>query len=274
VTTALILAVVALITSIISGILGMGGGMMLLATMFCFMPHADAIPTHAAVQIASNGTRVMAFLKNVDGSAFVRFVLGAIPGSGVGMLLLWLLGEPEQSEPYLKTLIGAFILFLTFAPRKNVQSRDRKGAECTSDHKGPAVSDDREGAAWWGFPATGFAAGTAALTVGAVGPLIAPVFARRDFVKERLIATKAVCQLTTHVMKIPAFLLIRDLDVPRLGGLALVMICMVIPGTLIGKRVLTHVSERHFIIAYRIALTFAGLKVLIFDGLRNLPIWP
>ncbi len=134
--------------------------------------------------------------------------------------------------------------------------------------------DDREGAAWWGFSATGFAAGTAALTVGAVGPLIAPVFARRDFVKERLIATKAVCQLTTHVMKIPAFLLIRDLDVPRLGGLALVMICMVIPGTLIGKRLLTHVSERHFIIAYRVALTFAGLKVLIFDGLRYLPIWP
>ena len=276
-TTALILAVVALITSIISGILGMGGGMMLLATMFCFMPHADAIPTHAAVQIASNGTRVVAFLKNVDRSAFVRFVLGAVPGSAVGMLLLWLLGEPEQSEPYLKTLIGAFILFLTFAPRKQVQSRPPqadKGAEYNGHRKGAENTDDREGAAWWGFSATGFAAGTAALTVGAVGPLIAPVFARRDFVKERLIATKAVCQLTTHVMKIPAFLLIRDLDVPRLGGLALVMICMVIPGTLIGKRLLTHVSERHFIIAYRVALTFAGLKVLIFDGLRYLPIWP
>jgi uncharacterized membrane protein YfcA len=103
--------------------------------------------------------------------------------------------------------------------------------------------------------------------------LIAPIFARRDFAKERLIATKAVCQLTTHILKIPAFLLLGRLDVPRLGGLALVMICMVIPGTLIGKRLLTGVSERHFMIAYRVALALAGLKVLIIDGLYNLPIW-
>jgi uncharacterized membrane protein YfcA len=124
-----------------------------------------------------------------------------------------------------------------------------------------------------GFAATGFVAGTAALTVGAVGPLIAPIFARRGFVKEKLIATKAVCQLTTHILKIPAFLLVRDLEVARLSGLALIMICMVIPGTLIGKRLLTGVSERHFTIAYRVALTLAGLKVLIIDGIINLPIW-
>ena len=105
------------------------------------------------------------------------------------------------------------------------------------------------------FRLVGLGAGTAALTVGAIGPLIAPVFARHNFVKERLIATKAVCQLATHIVKIPAFILLRDLDLPRLGALALVMIVMVIPGTLIGKRLLKGVSEKHFRIAYRVALT-------------------
>ncbi len=248
-----ILAIAALAGSIISAILGMAGGIMLLAIMLCFMSHGEAIPTHAVVQIASNGTRVVAFIRNVDCGAFGRFCVGVVPGGLIGMLLLWSLGQPERAEPYLKTLIGAFILVATYLPKPPGESR------------GPG--------SWWDFPIAGLAAGTAALTVGAVGPLIAPLFARRNFVKERLIATKAVCQLATHVMKIPAFLLIRQLDVAHLGSLAFVMILMVIPGTLIGKRILKHVSERHFMIGYRVALTLAGLKVLILDGLRNLPIW-
>ncbi len=246
----IILALTALITSIVSAILGMAGGVMLLAVMLCFMSHAEAIPTHAAVQIASNGTRVLAFLPHVDRPALGRFVIGVVPGGAVGVFLLWWLGTIEESEPYLKTLIGAYILLAT--------------------HVSPHLPKLEASASLRGFTLTGFLAGTAALTVGAVGPLIAPVFTRRGFVKERLIATKAVCQLTTHAMKIPAFLLLRDLDVTRLGTLALVMVVMVIPGTLIGKRILRGVPERHFRIAFRTALTLAGLKILIFDGLRGI----
>lgn len=249
---AIILAVAAFLTSIVSAILGMGGGVLLLALMLCFLTHGESIPTHATVQIASNGTRVLAFIRNVDTRAFLRFCTGVIPGGAIGIGLLWALGAPERSEPYLKMLIGAYILAATFLPKP-------KG--------------DGHRVKWWDFPLMGLAAGAAALTVGAVGPLIAPLFARRDFVKERLIATKATCQLATHVIKIPAFLLMRDLDVARLGGLAMIMVIVVIPGTLIGKRILTGVPERWFVIAYRVALTVAGLKVLLVDGLWRLPIW-
>ncbi|MGD2110934.1 MAG: sulfite exporter TauE/SafE family protein [Phycisphaerae bacterium] len=248
-----ILALAALVTSIISAILGMAGGMLLLATMLCFMSHGEVIPTHAAVQIASNGTRALAFVRNVDARTYGRFVLGVLPGAAIGMFLLWFLGEPGDSEPYLKTLIGVYILVATYLPKPKGDGHGR--------------------GTWWDFPLMGLVTGAAALTVGAIGPLIAPLFARRDFVKERLIATKAVCQLTTHVLKIPAFIWLRDLDLSRLGSLALIMILMVIPGTLIGKRILKGVSERHFRTAFRVALTVAGLKVLIFDGVRNLPIW-
>ncbi len=243
------LAFAALITSIISAILGMGGGVTLLAILLSFITHAEAIPTHAAVQIASNSTRVLAFIGSVDRGAFVRFTVGVIPGGALGFFLLWKLGEPGASEPYLKTLVGGYILLAMWIPTGG-SAAHRVGV-------------------WWDFPLMGLAAGTAALTVGAVGPLIAPLFARREFPKERLIATKAMCQLTTHFMKIPAFVLLRDLDLNKLGLLSIVMIVAVIPGTLIGKKLLRGIAEQHFKVAFRVVLTLAGLKVLLVDGVRH-----
>ncbi len=226
----------------------MGGGILLLAVMFVFMDHSVAIPAHAAVQIASNGTRVLAFIKNVDWPALGRFAVGVVPGAVLGAGLLLTFGKIEESEPYLKMIVGAYILLATFLPKP------KKRAEAKTK---------------WDFTLLGFVAGTAALTVGAVGPLIAPIFARHDFVKERLIATKAMCQILTHILKIPAFIFVLGLDVGDLGLLTAVMICMVIPGTLIGKRIVRHVTPDHFRILYKLALTLAGAKVLIYDGIMK-----
>jgi hypothetical protein len=52
------------------------------------------------------------------------------------------------------------------------------------------------------------------------------------------------------------------------GGLLLGVV--VIPGTLLGKGLLKHVSEGRFIAVYRLALLAAGLKVLLADGLMPL----
>ena len=79
-----------------------------------------------------------------------------------------------------------------------------------------------------------------------------------------------VADIDKGVVKIPAFLFLRDLDVDKLGLLALVMILMAIPGTLIGKRVLKGISPQQFRIAFRVALTLAGLKVFFWDGILAL----
>lgn len=247
--TVAVLALAALVTATVSGIIGMGGGILLLAVIFSFLPHQDAIPVHAVVQLASNGTRLLAFLGNVDWPTIGRFALGAVPGAAAGATLLWLLGSPDRSEPYLKMAVGVYIALSLVIPLRLSKDGQASGRA---------------------FTLLGLVAGTAALTLGAIGPLIAPLFARHGFVKERLIATKAVCQAMMHLLKLPAFLIIRDLDVQRLGLLAVVMVAMVIPGTLLGKRLLQYVTEKHFVMLYRAALILAACKLVLIDGVWKL----
>jgi uncharacterized membrane protein YfcA len=215
--------------------------------MFWFLPHGEAIPVHAVTQLASNGTRILAYLGHVDWPVVRRFALGLVPGAVLGTLLLWQVGQAERSEPYLKMLVGLYVLAAPFVP---------KG-------KGAAVRTDRG----WDWPLLGLVAGTMALTVGAVGPLIAPLFARRAFVKEHLIATKATCQMLSHCIKLPAFALLGTFALGELGGLALPLVLIVIPGTIIGSRLMRYVSPRAFTLMYQVALVVAGAKVLILDGI-------
>lgn len=227
----------------------MGGGILLLAVMLSFMSHGQAIPLHAITQLVSNSTRLLAYLRATDRRAIGRFVLGATPGAVLGTFVLWWIGQLGPSEPYLKCAVGIYVLIALFLPKPKNASAERPPG--------------------WDFTLLGFVAGAMALTVGAVGPLIAPIFARRDFVKERLIATKAACQMYSHIIKLPAFALLGTVTMPGTGPLAIWMILLVIPGTLIGKQLMPFISPRTFVTLYRVALFFSGMKVLIMDGL-----WP
>lgn len=246
----IILLIVSFATATLSAIIGMGGGILLLAVMLGFMPHAVAIPTHASVQLASNSTRLLIFIKHMDRAALIRFAVGAIVGTLIGAAILILLGELKTGEPYLKCAVGIYVLAASFIPARKTAAAPR---ESTRD-----------------FVGVGMLAGAAGPTIGAVGPLIAPIFARHDYIKERLIATKAACQMFCHLLKIALFVALGTFGASQHGPLLLAMIAMVIPGTLVGKRLLKYVSPNAFRILYRAALLLAGGKVLIFDGLKPL----
>lgn len=246
----IILLIVSFATAMLSAILGMGGGILLLAVMLGFMPHFVAIPIHAGVQLASNSTRLLVFLKDMDRRALSRFACGAVFGAVIGAAILKYVGELDSSEPYLKCLVGAYVLTAPFIPKRR---KTLTSGQTTRD-----------------FVGLGALAGATGPTIGAVGPLIAPIFARHDYVKERLIATKAACQMVTHLLKIGVFLWLGRLHATEHGPLLIAMIIMVIPGTLLGKRLLKYVSPSAFRLLYRGALVVAGSKVLIFDGLRPL----
>ncbi|MFQ5352602.1 MAG: sulfite exporter TauE/SafE family protein [Candidatus Binatia bacterium] len=243
-----VLVTAAFVTATLSGIIGMGGGALLLAVILSALSHAQSIPVHGAVQLVSNGTRVLAFLPEVRWRTVTSFAVGVLPGGALGALFLWRLGSATQSDPGLKALVGVYILATLALPAPSQQMRRGR---------------------WWDWPLLGLVAGSAALTVGAVGPLIAPLFARREFTRRQLVATKALCQALLHAVKLPAFLALWTFDYTRFAAMILLMSAAVVPGTLAGRYLLTHhVSERQFKRLYSWALALAGLKLVLWDGLR------
>ncbi|MFQ5411681.1 MAG: sulfite exporter TauE/SafE family protein, partial [Phycisphaerae bacterium] len=128
-----ILSLCAFVTATISGIIGMGGGILLLAIMFCFLPFDQAIPLHAAVQFVTHITRIIAFFKHVDWKTVRRYLLGAIPGCAVAALILASLGEPGRAEPTLKIAIGLYILAATFLPNARSSSERPTGEKTGRD---------------------------------------------------------------------------------------------------------------------------------------------
>ena len=87
--TTFLLLLVVLVTSTISGVFGMAGGLMLMGALTLAMPVAAAMVTHGAVQFVSNGWRAVLHRKHINwriilfygvGSAIAAGLLGLVPG--------------------------------------------------------------------------------------------------------------------------------------------------------------------------------------------------
>ncbi|MBL8878154.1 MAG: sulfite exporter TauE/SafE family protein [Phycisphaerales bacterium] len=245
----IVLPLVALFTSAISAVLGGGGGILLLAVTYMFLPHKAAILLHATVQTVNHTTRVISFLPHVEWGIVGRFLSGVVVGSGIGIAILDATSHSKTAEPWFKLIVGAYVVIFSLLP----------------------LPTRKDGPRWYDFPILGVASGIAAFTVGAIGPLIGPLFARRGFAKERLIATKSACEWVLHLAKIPVFLTYQAFtDLREYLALSALMCAVVIPGTLIGRRLLGALSEEQFLWLFRGMLAIAGAKIMLWDGIRPL----
>ena len=237
--------VAAFFTSILSAIIGMGGGITLLAVMILSMELSIVIPIHGLVQFASNSSRWILFWKHIDWFIITRYTVGLVPFSFLGIHLVGM-----THPTYLKIFIGFFILFAVYFPfhKLNLSMNPKRS-----------------------FIYAGILNGTVSMIAGATGPLLAPFFLNRSLTKETLIASKAACQALAHFIKIILFGTVLGFDYTQYWSLILFMVVAVVIGTYMGKRILTrYISERIFITIYKSVLTLVGLKILFYDGLGNL----
>jgi len=273
-----ILTVTAFLTAILSALIGFGGGIILLAVMLLFLTPAIANATHAAVQLVSNTTRLGVYARFIHWTLVAVYGVGAVVGVAACGTIVLAVYDPAN-QPLLMSGIGAFVLVLTYLPfrRRSKEASDAEPSEATRKQRSSAAPEgsgkDRPLAmppvAWW-WVGVGAVTGFLGPIVGATGPITAPLFLRAGLIKERLIATKAVCQAWVHLLKLGLFAYVGQ-ELRLFDGLPVLAVVVlgftVIAGTFVGKRLLAGVSARMFLLLFRVILTAIGAKILILDGL-------
>ena len=242
-----ILILSAFITSSISAVLGMGGGIILLGIMAIIIPEGyKVIALHGMVQLFSNTTRTYVFRKYVKTQLIKQFFNGALIGIsfsvGIIITLIYYFDVQSANEikvEVLKPFIGLFIVWNLFL-------------------KGPKKAKIVKS-----FVPVGLVAGLSSIFVGAVGPLIAPFFLVKSFNKEHIIANKAAAQMITHLSKIPLFIYFFNMDYTAELKILIPLILAVYVGTSFGKKILYFIPELLFKKLFKITLFIISIRLIL-----------
>ncbi len=243
----LILTLAAFITSSISAVLGMGGGIILLGIMAIIIPEGYmVIALHGIIQLISNTTRTYIFKQHLKWDIINKYIIGAIIGLFISAFIIISLtnfsGVTSANEikfDILKPLIGIFIIWYLFFKKKRKEVKNNKS-----------------------FVGVGLISGIATVFVGASGPLIAPFFLNRNLTKNNLIATKAACQTITHFGKIPLFIFLFNFKYADNLYVIIPLAIAVFIGTKIGKKILGFIPEEIFIKLFKTTLFLIAVKLI------------
>ncbi len=215
-----ILAVSALVTSFISGILGMAGGMILMGILLAAMPLAVAMMLHGITQLASNGWRAFMWRREVDWRVFRGYFYGAVVTT-----IFFALVKIVVSKPIALVAMG-LTPFVTLAlPEKLHLNVERRGHAT----------------------ACGIICSALSLTAGVSGPILDIFFVRSKMGRHAVIATKALTQSLSHIMKIGyfgAFVSAQGASVHP--ALAAMMVLLAFTGTSLSKHVIARMNDQSF----------------------------
>lgn len=222
------------LSSFISGVAGMGGGILLLTIMLPMFPLQVVIPLHGVIQLTSNTSRVLISFRDIDVKVFTLFTLGALIGS-----LLVLPFDMEFHSNSIKMLLVVTILLFTWLPLNNIVLR----------FKGK-------------FFIIGVISSFLSNFIGATGPLSAPFFLHSHLKKSHFVVTKAACQLPIHLFKVIIYVVsgfvLKDWIFHIITAMPLV-----ITGNIMGKCVTQKIDGDNYKVIVKFIITLITVRMLI-----------
>jgi uncharacterized membrane protein YfcA len=213
-------------TSMLSGVLGMAGGMILMALLVALLPVAVAMMLHGAVQAFSNGSRAWFLREYVRWKILPFYLVGAaIAVAAFAMLTL----VPDPAVVLL--LVGAMPWIARATPHIGNRldaTRRVTGAIC------------------------GVTVTSAQLLAGASGPLLDLFYLKTPLTRHEVVATKALTQTVGHLLKLVYYGLITASAANATTSeivpawLYVVAIATAVAGARIGTRLLDRMANDHF----------------------------
>jgi uncharacterized membrane protein YfcA len=232
----LFLCLLMVATSFLSGIFGMAGGLILIGVLLVLLPVQTAMVLHAVTQIASNGWRGLLWRKHVRWEPVAAYVFGCVLA-----ISAWSLFRYVPSTPVALIFLGVTPFLVKLFP---------SGWQ-------PNPESHAQGIVY------GVVCMTLMLLTGVAGPLIDSFFLGGKLDRREIVATKAMCQIISHALKLAYFGGIIEqagtLD-PVLTALAIVASMI---GTTAAKRFLEMMSDHQYRLwANRIIATICGYYIL------------
>ena len=215
----LLLILLMVATSFLSGVFGMAGGMILLGVLLAIMPVPIAMVLHAVTQMASNGWRGLLWRRHVRWVAVGAYVVGCLVA-----LLAWSFARYVPGKPVALIVLGVTPFLVHLVPsnlRPNPESIGQGivyGAICM----------------------------TLMLLTGVAGPLIDTFFLGGKLERREIVATKAMCQIVGHGVKLAYFGGIIDQAAALDPALAVGAILASMIGTTLAKRFLEATTEKQY----------------------------
>ncbi len=229
-----ILGLISFFTSVIAGVIGFGGGMLLIAVLPLFLNPSLIIPIHGITQLASNSSRMIFSLKHVQWALLPKFLVGSL----IGILLFGFLLS-NISTKYVPIGIGLYILLNLW-----------------STHFSKFIKK-YENYYLIGLLQTGLG-----LIVGATGPLSLAVLTKELNSKDEIIATSSMFMTISHLAKVPVFMAI-GVSIYGHFSLLMYMVCGSILGSFIGTRVRLASNNEKLILVIKILLSVMAVRMLV-----------
>ena len=214
-----IVAISVLLTSTLSGVFGMAGGLILLAVLLAMLPVATAIAVQGAIQIIANGSRAWFSRAFIDWRALGWICLGLL-AAAIALFIL-------RYTPDLATVCIAIGLMpiLVWIPKTWL-----------------ALDASKPMHAFF----CGLLGGGLNLAVGVSGPTVDIFFIRTQMDRRKVIATKAATQLVSHAAKVLFYGTLATAVGTADWVLVLIAAPFAVAGTNLGYHILQRMSDEGF----------------------------
>ncbi|MFA7571078.1 MAG: sulfite exporter TauE/SafE family protein [Sulfurimonadaceae bacterium] len=230
----LTLFLIAFITSTIAGVVGIGGGMMLIAILPSFLPLNALIPVHGLTQMSSNVSRAFFGYKEVQYQVIPKFLIGSFLGIALFASILSFI-----SLEYVPLFIGVYILLSLWSEKFNEKIKRYESYFLA------------------GFFQTGLS-----IVVGATGPLTMTLLLKDFKDKDKVVATGAALMSITHILKVFVFIYFGFVFFDYIGVLIFMIIGAVL-GSFVGTKLRNRIDGKKFELILKLLLSLLAIKLII-----------
>ena len=226
-------AILSFLTSLLTSIFSLGGGLIMLVALAQAFSPATLIPLHGSIQLANNFSRTLVYREFFQWKLIKHIVISTMFGAVIGIYLFGTL--PEN---LLVMVIAATILFLTWAPLDSLILSIMKND-------------------WF----CGFISGFAGIFVGANGPLATAYLRTKNLSPEVLVANHGAIMIIQHGIKIILFASFFNFIILDYFIFILILALTGYAGAILGRRLISKVPFKSFNIILKVLLTLLAFSL-------------